>query len=830
MTSSFRLLSLLPFLLQVYAANDWSTPCLNGACQYSITSQDGSSGTVKIWGADNAISDITTAAGWEILDCSADKLNQDIRLVCQSEDTEAAGCSHLYNEGAENKIVRLPESCGKSAFARVAKAWTPEDQSIPNKVAARVVRRDGKQPTVRALSLDTDFGKTDTSKWGAVNFAIQGANFPGQDVNGTAIPTGPQRRSRFAPRILGGIIDKAGEIVDKTIEKIESANEFDVNKNVDLPPININKNFNLFRGSINCGPANADVSADVFANANAVISLGVAAVGTIAPPKIDDFQVVGGMNADLDGTLSLTANVGGLLDSGNIKIFQIGIPGLNFPGILEVGPTFEVNARAVANLDVNMDVTVGLTYQINGAEFTFPKKDGDKTKGDFKLGDTRKSLLILQNRFAHPNFVSSSTLCQPSVQALGSIEAHVIPELSLGVSAFADIASAKIFVRADASAEMQLDLAASADRTITKGTNNAGGGTAAGTEEDGEVVEDDGEVVEDDGEVLEDGEVDGEVAEDDGEVVEDDGEVLDDEETGPRTVTETLTLTTFVDPTPTAKSSSKTNSTNAAKATDAAEVKIKARKESSMTESKAAESTAASKDKAGDKKGSESASATATAAESTETATDDTEVVDEEGDVVDETDDGEVVDEEGEVIEDDGTVVEDDGTEDGTVVEDDGTVEDDETVVEGDEEVLDDGTAVEDGTVDTKTFGGCFKVLAGLNVNAGAQGSFFNFFNDQTVVPLFTKNFELFKKCFGDQADQGTQATGEETGEVTEETAPARKRSFPRVSRLPRSSLERRQANKNKNQKANAFSCLKNSIKPQPLVNQKVKSNQAKAL
>uniref|UniRef100_A0A0W0EY68 Uncharacterized protein n=1 Tax=Moniliophthora roreri TaxID=221103 RepID=A0A0W0EY68_MONRR len=225
--SAFRLLSLLPFLLQVYGANDWNTPCLNGVCQYSITSTNGgSSGTLKIWGSNAAISDITSAAGWEILDCSPDKLAQDIRLVCGSEDTEGAGCSHLYEEGAENKIVRLPENCGKSAFARVAKAWTPEDQSIPSKLAARIFRRDDKQPTVRALTLDTDFAKTDTSKWGPVNFAIQGANFPGQDVNGTTIPVGPQRRSRFQRRLFGEIVDKAQEAGEKVGDVAEKAGGF----------------------------------------------------------------------------------------------------------------------------------------------------------------------------------------------------------------------------------------------------------------------------------------------------------------------------------------------------------------------------------------------------------------------------------------------------------------------------------------------------------------------------------------------------------------------------------------------------------------------------
>lgn len=110
-------------------------------------------------------------------------LSQDIRLVCDSDGPAAAGCSHLYqNNGAVGKLVRLPENvretscfvcavfhtlrrkCGKNAFARVANAWIPADQSIPSSIAARIVRRDGTQPQVKALSLDTNFTAIDASK------------------------------------------------------------------------------------------------------------------------------------------------------------------------------------------------------------------------------------------------------------------------------------------------------------------------------------------------------------------------------------------------------------------------------------------------------------------------------------------------------------------------------------------------------------------------------------------------------------------------------------------------------------------------------------------
>jgi len=38
------------------------------------------------------------------------------------------------------------------------------------------------------------------------------------------------------------------------------------------------------------------------------------------------------LNAELDGTIDLQAGLTGTLDSGKIQIFEVGIPGLDFPG------------------------------------------------------------------------------------------------------------------------------------------------------------------------------------------------------------------------------------------------------------------------------------------------------------------------------------------------------------------------------------------------------------------------------------------------------------------------------------------------------------------
>ncbi|KAJ7476701.1 hypothetical protein FB451DRAFT_986867, partial [Mycena latifolia] len=478
------LLVIVPFLAGINAANDWKVPCTDGECSYDMPSTNGSvsSGALKIWGSTDAITDITTAADWQIIGCDPNALSQDIRLVCMNDpDDPNSKCGHLYqNIGAVNKIVRLPENCGSSAFARISKAWVPDDQSIPGSVQARIVRRDGKQPVVKALALDTNFDAVDYSKTGMVHIAIQGANVPGAP---TDIKTPGSRRNRGAPPVG----DKAKDVATKVASKAESAatkvaskakdaatkiesgavsaatkaadaaksvanNTIDVNKTFDLKPLNFDKSVNLIDQSLSCGAEDASLRVDMDANANAQASISVAATGTIVPPKMTSFGIVAGLTADVSGTLTMNADLSGQINSGKINLVTLGIPGFSFPGILTVGPSFKVDAQVVGDVDVAMDMTVGINFNVNNAQLAFPPDPNNKPEDKaFSIGDT-------------PLTLNAS----PDVQATGTITAHLIPSLNLGVSALGNKAKAEIFLALDTNAALTMNLDAAADKTTVK--------------------------------------------------------------------------------------------------------------------------------------------------------------------------------------------------------------------------------------------------------------------------------------------------------------------------------------------------------------------------
>ncbi|KAF8186252.1 hypothetical protein BJ912DRAFT_467768 [Pholiota molesta] len=424
------------FIASAIAANDWSKPCLSGVCEYDLPETNSSaSGTLKIWSSNAAaISDITPAAGWTILGCAPDALDQEIRLVC----TGGGNCAHLYSEtGAVGKVIRLPENCGKSPFAVVNSMYKSRDQSLPASVSRRAL---GSNATVHALSISTKFSRAGSRSTGTVNFAIRAANVPGAAGN-LPIPTHPHGRAnsrafrfpRGADKFVPGVINDF------------SLNDFNVNKSTTLPPFDIDQPFNLVNQTVSCPPVAATVKIDVNAKTHAVATIGVAASGTILPPNVDSFAVIVGLDASIDGTVTMLADVSGTLDSGKLTLFEVGVPGLDFPGILTIGPSFKIDAQATAKLDLGVDLTVGLNYNINGAQLVFPPNSGaTQNQGAFNIGDTPLKLSA-----------------PPSVTATGTLAAHLIPSLNLGLSALGNTVSTTVFLALDASASMALSATAS---------------------------------------------------------------------------------------------------------------------------------------------------------------------------------------------------------------------------------------------------------------------------------------------------------------------------------------------------------------------------------
>jgi hypothetical protein len=496
--------SLLLFLLpSALAANDWSKPCTSGSCSY-----EAGDGVKSAWSAlyisgdVNTVSDITSAAGWEILGCDPNSSQpQDIRLVCTNP---SAGCSQLFQGGAEDTIVRLPESCSSGPFARVRRTWVHEDQSLPPSVSKKVKR--GAKRKVRGIALDFDFASI-SPKRGRVAMTVTGTNNVDQRTNIAAIKRDlhssvrhsqrdRQRRGFFSDfvrksknvlkkgvkvvkqvtKVAETIIKAADTVTDKQrqprgffgkivksvkkvgssvgkaiksaagaakgfgqglLDKAKAFNRVDqkVDKEFDL--FDIQQNFPIFEKSISCpAQGNSDgfeaaVKVDVDVDANLKVAVGIALTGFIVPPQVDQFAITAALSGATKATFNLKANAEGRFDSGKIPLLSLGIPGLDFPGIITIGPSFSLNGQIVAEVQGVADMKITAAWDLPRIGLVFPPSQG-QSDADAKSADSPVGLSVATN-----------------VDVAGQAEVHLIPRVDFGIKIFTGIVRATVFLDLD---------------------------------------------------------------------------------------------------------------------------------------------------------------------------------------------------------------------------------------------------------------------------------------------------------------------------------------------------------------------------------------------
>ncbi|KAJ7656002.1 hypothetical protein DFH06DRAFT_474957 [Mycena polygramma] len=398
--------AIVPLLASVVlaASNDWSVPCFEGECSYDHP-DPAFPASLRVSGSHRSISDITPAAGWTILSCHPNALEQDVRVVCHSSD-----CNHLFNGyGAIDTLVRLPESCADSAFARIADVRIDDNQDIPHQISKRIsYGGDRRVRTVYVLTIDSNFGAADMSRAENVSFAMDGFH-----------ASSPVPGSSISRRLL----------------------PFDHSKNFELASVNISQSKDL-ETSISCPDFNASLAVGVKADLTAHMSLGVHVAGQILMPHISTFQVSFHLDSNLTSQLHMNASASGTHDSGKFTLYHKSLGGFNFPGVLSVVPNFNLDGRVQVNLDVAMEFDATLSHIVNDTVmFPSPQRSG-------------------ANPIANHNSIALKT--QNGVPGTGNITANLIPTLSLDISAFLGILGASAYVDLDANATLALKLNGSA--------------------------------------------------------------------------------------------------------------------------------------------------------------------------------------------------------------------------------------------------------------------------------------------------------------------------------------------------------------------------------
>ncbi|KAH7097155.1 hypothetical protein BKA62DRAFT_643693 [Auriculariales sp. MPI-PUGE-AT-0066] len=389
----------------------------------SISHEAGRSGihgktTLSLSGPSGALSDITTAGGWSIEGCSSDWSSgaAQVTIVCTGTQAQQAVCSQLFDDGgAVDTIVKLPENCGTGLVARVV-------SSVDITTATKFLRG----PETHAVVLDYNFSAIKTQR-GSVTFSISTSQSTTTSDSGS---------------------------------ELAAAKRWEIGQMFDLPPVSVDKSYNLFQASISC-PAigngagfSAAVSVDTNVHVNANIALGFKVTGTIIPPAIDTMQILGTLNGSASGEFIVNAQATGTFDTGLVPLYEVVIAGVDIPGILQIGPKFGVYGRLNANLGVEALVKAGVAWTFPDVEVAFPQNSGASKASAIQ---TLTPLVVSLD---------------PTATATGVVTAGLTPRLSVGIDILSGLAEATVYLDVTASAELDLNIEghAHAEAPIDVGT------------------------------------------------------------------------------------------------------------------------------------------------------------------------------------------------------------------------------------------------------------------------------------------------------------------------------------------------------------------------
>ena len=171
-------------------------------------------------------------------------------------------------------------------------------------------------------------------------------------------------------------------------------------------------------------------------------------------------------------------------------LYTVGLPGLNIPNILSIGPTFSVIGGAKVALDTAIDLGVDIVYNLAGAELVFPPMDVDDDNknvtllgGVFAPGDNGALRCVISTSRSVLNifhFTAITLSATPNVTAHGNVTAHLIPQLAFGISALNGKASATVNLNVDASAGLSLSLDTGAVGDVSASTSDSTAASGAG--------------------------------------------------------------------------------------------------------------------------------------------------------------------------------------------------------------------------------------------------------------------------------------------------------------------------------------------------------------
>ncbi|KLO17560.1 hypothetical protein SCHPADRAFT_159958 [Schizopora paradoxa] len=313
-------------------------------------------GSIRISGSPSAISDITVAAGWQVLDCAAGENDQTIRMVCIDE---SLGCNHLFQDGAVDTVVRLPQNCNSGPFARVADHWIIDDETV--------MTSDDSASQIHVLRVDEDFEKA-SGRHGDVSFQI---------LAQTDVQTAGKHRKRPTFESTNGETETVTASNDTTILEI----------------------------TLQCATQDefsfGELVSELESNIAFTITIQLTVGGRIIPPVVSSLEFSAPTNASIGGTSVSATSLQGFVSGVTLELVDVALPGFSLSNLITVAPTFTIAAffdGSIVN-QTNFEPVLGLDFSINALQFQFPV-NGAPVVADVSAPSVPVSIFAAPNEFA----------------------------------------------------------------------------------------------------------------------------------------------------------------------------------------------------------------------------------------------------------------------------------------------------------------------------------------------------------------------------------------------------------------------------------------------
>ncbi|KAK2461060.1 hypothetical protein APHAL10511_006907 [Amanita phalloides] len=382
-----------------------------------------------------SVSSMAFASDWVITDCSATSDQaQTVLAYCSKEMNDPnSGCVHVFIGGAANTIVRLPDSCGLGPYARVVELTEHPDQNI---LSERLVMKQSTEK-VYSLSFDYTFAAIPSGN-GPILMRADATNLPKYwdaivDSPPDSGTTNTRRRRDFHQ---GFKYDKRwfGPF-DSWLSKLTTVRSGDtVSRNYHW-----SDTYTIFHADQQCPHFSSSLDISVTGSAQISSQFGYYLEATIVPPAVQQAYVFFDAGAGAQASFVISGMAEAHYGSGRQELASFGFPGLYYPGLLTIGPSLHLYGELSGQLSLSGRFIASVGYQFPPIHYAFGLADN-------KPGEKQTSSAVSPSNNNNGYDFSVGY----NVNLEGSLDAHIIPSLQLGINVLGgSLIDAQVFAEAD---------------------------------------------------------------------------------------------------------------------------------------------------------------------------------------------------------------------------------------------------------------------------------------------------------------------------------------------------------------------------------------------